>query len=188
AGVLFSLTTTAQIDAFLTNGANVTIPAGQTTAPVITVTIADDVVYEQSEDLVLAISTPVNATMGTDSATGVILDESNDPANPGSNTEGDKPTVSVSDASADEGSNLVHTVTLSNPTEVPVSYPFAITDGSATAGDDYSNAPVFSDGVVLNTDGSITIPAGVTNFTVSYPALNDDLDELNEPTKAYLFK
>ncbi|MFP3836229.1 hypothetical protein, partial [Chryseobacterium sp. SIMBA_028] len=41
---------------------------------------------------------------------------------------------------------------------------------------------VFSDGVVSNTDGSITIPAGVTNFTVSYPALNDDLDELNETT------
>ncbi|MFP3457407.1 hypothetical protein R0J89_14235, partial [Psychrobacter sp. SIMBA_152] len=159
--VLVSLTTTAQIDAFLTNGANVTIPAGQTTAPVITVTIADDVVYEQSEDLVLAISTPVNATIGTDSATGVILDESNDPANPGSNTEGDKPTVSVSDASADEGSNLVHTVTLSNPTEVPVSYPFAISPDTATEGVDYDNTDIdFSEGVVLNPDGTITIPAG----------------------------
>ena len=116
AGVVVSLTTATQIQDFLANGASVTIPAGQTAAPVITVTIADDVVYEQSEDLVLAISTPVNATIGTNSATGVILDESNDPANPGSNTEGDKPVVTVSAATADEGSNLVHTVTLSNPT------------------------------------------------------------------------
>uniref|UniRef100_UPI0036D2E263 Calx-beta domain-containing protein n=1 Tax=Psychrobacter sp. R86515 TaxID=3093855 RepID=UPI0036D2E263 len=182
-GVVVSLTTATQIQDFLANGASVTIPAGETAAPVITVTIADDVVYEQSEDLVLEIGSPVNATIGTNSATGVILDESNDPANPGSNTEGDKPVVSVSDATTDEGGDLVHTVTLSNPTEVAVSYPFAITDGSATtATGDYSNAPVFSDGVVLNTDGSITIPAGVTNFTVSYPALNDDLDELNETT------
>ncbi|MCG3879282.1 Calx-beta domain-containing protein, partial [Psychrobacter sp. Ps6] len=181
-GVVVSLTTSAQIQDFLTNGANVTIPAGQTTAPVITVTIADDVVYEQTEDLVLEISTPVNATIGTDSATGVILDESNDPANPGSNTEGDKPVVSVSDASADEGGILTHTVTLSNPTEVAVSYPFVISDDTATVGSDYDNAPVFSNGVVLNADGTITIPAGVTSFTVSYPALNDDLDELTETT------
>ncbi|MEL0621300.1 hypothetical protein, partial [Psychrobacter proteolyticus] len=102
-GVVVSLTTATQIDTFLTNGASVTIPAGETAAPVITVTIADDVVYEQSEDLVLEIGSPVNATIGTNSATGVILDESNDPANPGSNTEGDKPVVSVSDATTDEG-------------------------------------------------------------------------------------
>ncbi|MCP5916088.1 hypothetical protein NL317_29130, partial [Klebsiella pneumoniae] len=86
-------TTATQIQDFLANGASITIPAGQMAAPVITVTVADDVIYEQSEDLVLAISNPVNATIGTNSATGVILDESNDHANPGSNTEGDKPVV-----------------------------------------------------------------------------------------------
>ncbi|MBF2720911.1 hypothetical protein IP510_13595, partial [Psychrobacter sp. NG254] len=110
AGVLVSLTTTTQIQDFLANGASVTIPAGQMAAPVITVTIADDVVYEQSENLILDIAIPTNsptpATVGTGTATGVILDESNDPANPGSNTEGDKPTVTVSAATADEGSNL----------------------------------------------------------------------------------
>ncbi|MFP3457457.1 hypothetical protein R0J89_14490, partial [Psychrobacter sp. SIMBA_152] len=134
------------IQAFLTNGATVTIPAGSTSAPAITVTVIDDVVYERSEDLVLNIaiptSSPTAATVGTGSTTGVILDEdqrvnTNNPNNPDDVTDevdGDKPVVSVSDATTDEGGDLVHTVTLSNPTEVPVSYPFAITDGSATAG------------------------------------------------------
>ncbi|MEL0620464.1 Calx-beta domain-containing protein, partial [Psychrobacter proteolyticus] len=194
AGVVVTLDNLTDIQAFLTNGATVNIPAGSLSAPAITVTVIDDVVYERSEDLVLNIaiptSSPTAATIGTGSTTGVILDEdqrvnTNNPNNPDDVTDevdGDKPVVSVSDAQADEGGDLIHTVTLSNPTEVPVSYPFAITDGSATAGGDYSNAPVFSDGVVLNTDGSITIPAGVTSFTVSYPASNDDLDELNETT------
>ncbi|MCP6576611.1 hypothetical protein NL496_28345, partial [Klebsiella pneumoniae] len=67
AGVVVSLTTATQIQDFLANGASITIPAGQMAAPVITVTVADDVIYEQSEDLVLAISNPVNATIGTNS-------------------------------------------------------------------------------------------------------------------------
>ena len=102
----------------------------------------------------------------------------------GSNTEGDKPVVSVSDAQANEGSSLIHTVTLSNPTSVAVSYPFSLSPGSATDGDDYnSNAITFSNGVTYNaTTGSISIPAGITDFTVSYPALTDSIDELTETT------
>ena len=184
----------SDIQAFLTNGATVNIPAGSLSAPAITVTVIDDLVYEQSEDLVLNIAvdanSPTPATVGTGTATGVILDEdqrvnTNNPNNPddvNDEVDGDKPVVTVSAATADEGSNLVHTVTLSNPTEVAVSYPFAITDGSATVGSDYDNAPVFSAGVVLNADGTITIPAGVTSFTVSYPTTDDATDELNETT------
>ncbi|MFP3454530.1 hypothetical protein R0K30_23305, partial [Bacillus sp. SIMBA_154] len=78
---------------------------------------------------------------------------------------------------------LVHTVTLSNPTEVPVSYPFAISPDTATEGVDYDNTDIdFSEGVVLNPDGTITIPAGVTSFTVSYPTADDVTDELAETT------
>ncbi|EBU7206866.1 hypothetical protein DKU93_24080, partial [Salmonella enterica subsp. enterica serovar Enteritidis] len=194
AGVEVTLDKLSDIQAFLTNGATVNIPAGSLSAPAITVTVIDDLVYEQSEDLVLNIAvdanSPTPATVGTGTATGVILDEdqrvnTNNPNNPddvNDEVDGDKPVVTVSAATADEGSNLVHTVTLSNPTEVAVSYPFAITDGSATVGSDYDNAPVFSAGVVLNADGTITIPAGVTSFTVSYPTTDDATDELNETT------
>ncbi|RVU80683.1 hypothetical protein EOL70_31100, partial [Leucothrix sargassi] len=194
AGVVVTLDKLSDIQAFLTNGATVSIPAGSLSAPAITVTVIDDVVYEQSEDLVLNIAvdanSPTPATVGTGTATGVILDEdqrvnTNNPNNPddvNDEVDGDKPVVTVSDASADEGGDLVHTVTLSNPTEVPVSYPFAITDGTATVGSDYDNAPVFSAGVVLNLDGTITVPAGVTSFTVSYPTTDDATDELAETT------
>ncbi|MBF2720909.1 hypothetical protein IP510_13585, partial [Psychrobacter sp. NG254] len=197
-GVVVTLDKLSDIQTFLDDGATVNIPAGSLSAPAITVTVIDDVVYERSENLILDIaiptSSPTPATLGTSTATGVILDEdqrvnTNNPNNPddvNDELDGDKPTVTVSAASADEGSNLVHTVTLSNPTEVAVSYPFAITDGSAVAGSDYDSAtpPVFSvPGIVYDAiTGTITIPAGVTSFTVSYPALNDDLDELAETT------
>src|SRR5699024_4728024 len=72
AGVEITLSTTAQIQDFLTNGTSVKIPAGSTSAPVITITVVDDNVYETSEDLVLDISNAVNATIGTSSATGTI--------------------------------------------------------------------------------------------------------------------
>ncbi|MGE6431708.1 beta strand repeat-containing protein, partial [Psychrobacter sp. NPDC078459] len=74
-GIVVTLGTQAQIQDFLTNGASVKIAAGQTKAPVITITVADDDVYERSEDLVLDISNAQNATIGTDSATGSIVDE-----------------------------------------------------------------------------------------------------------------
>ncbi|MEG9305041.1 Ig-like domain-containing protein, partial [Psychrobacter celer] len=66
-GIVVTLGTQAEIQDFLTNGASVKIAAGSTKAPVITITVADDDVYEQSEDLVLDISNAQNATIGTDS-------------------------------------------------------------------------------------------------------------------------
>ncbi|MGE6325369.1 VCBS domain-containing protein, partial [Psychrobacter sp. NPDC078370] len=185
-GTEITLSTQAQIQDFLTNGASVKIAAGQTKAPVITITVADDDVYERSEDLVLDISNAQNATIGTDSATGSIVDESDDPNDPGANTEGDKPTVSVGDAVATEGGNLVHQVTVNGETtQADVTYDFNLADGStnpAIAGSDYTNAPVFSNGVINNGDGTITVPAGVTDFTVTYPSLTDNILENDETT------
>ncbi|MGV3653644.1 MAG: Ig-like domain-containing protein, partial [Noviherbaspirillum sp.] len=48
----------------------------------------------------------------------------------------------------------------------------------ATAGD--YGTPTFSNGVVLNGDGTITVPAGVTGFTVTVPTVDDLLYETNE--------
>ena len=186
-GTAVFLSNTTDIQAFLTNGDSVKIPAGSTNAPVINFTVTDDTSYEQSEALVLNISNPTNATVGTASATGTILDESNDPLNPAANTEGDKPTVSVSDASAIEGNNLVHTVTVNGSTEAAVTYPFSLTNGTATEGVDYDGNPatdiIFSGGVTYNSATStITVPAGITSFTVTYPTTDDGIDEDNETT------
>ncbi|MGL5523208.1 MAG: type I secretion C-terminal target domain-containing protein, partial [Aeromonas veronii] len=53
-------------------------------------------------------------------------------------------------------------------------------DGSAEAGKDYGSA-VFSHGVTYNAaTGQISVPAGVTSFTVSFPTIDDTIDEANE--------
>ncbi|MEG9304887.1 VCBS domain-containing protein, partial [Psychrobacter celer] len=185
-GTEITLSTQAQIQDFLTNGASVKIAAGQIKAPVITITVADDDVYERSEDLVLDISNTQNATIGTDSATGTILDED---AADGTSQEGDKPTVTVGDATATEGDTLVHQVTVNGDTQADVTYDFVINDGSATeATGDYSSDPadiVFSNPNIVYDPvaGTITVPAGVTDFTVSYPTSNDNILENDETTE-----
>jgi Calx-beta domain len=69
----------------------------------ITVPITNDTVYEPGETLYVNLSAPSNATIADGLGIGTIID--NDPV----------PTVSsVTAASATEGGNLVHTVTLSN--------------------------------------------------------------------------
>ncbi|WP_299249990.1 hypothetical protein, partial [uncultured Aquimarina sp.] len=96
-------------------------------------------------------------TVGGESGTGTIQD----PADP--------TVASVSSPTVTEGTDLVHTITLSGSTPQPVTYPFVLADGSAVAPGDYTNAPVFSDpGIVYDSvNGTITVPAGVTDFTVT---------------------
>ncbi|UEC25572.1 hypothetical protein LK453_00005, partial [Psychrobacter sanguinis] len=181
-GEAVTLSTQAQIQNFFEKGDKVTIPAGSTQASAIIITVVDDTVYEKSEDMVLEISRPVNAVLGQASDKATILDED---ATDGTPNDGDKPTVTVSGASAVEGDILVHKVTLSHTTQTEVSYPFELKDGSAKAGEDYSNTPTptFSNGVTYDpVAGTITVPAGVTEFTVSYPTTADNIDESDETT------
>ncbi|WP_082794109.1 VCBS domain-containing protein, partial [Psychrobacter phenylpyruvicus] len=175
-GTQVTLGDQAAIEAFLTNGDSIKIPAGETAAPAIIVTVVDDDIYEVSEDMVLEIGNPENATIGTPSATGVILDENNG--------DDDKPTITVEDAEIVEGSSLVHTVTLDKATDAPVSYDLVLEDGTAVVGEDYDNTLTFSNGVTYDaTTGQITIPAGVTEFTVTYPTISDNEIEYDETTK-----
>ncbi|WP_201595491.1 VCBS domain-containing protein [Psychrobacter fulvigenes] len=180
-----TITDSAAIQALLngTTTLQVKVPAGSTAAPKITVIVKDDAIYEDSEQLSFVIDSADNADIDSTVATGTIYDED---AADGTPQEGDKPTVSVGDAVATEGGDLVHQVTVNGETtQADVTYEFNLADGStnpATAGSDYTNAPVFSNGVINNGDGTITVPAGVTDFTVSYPTLNDSILENDETT------
>ncbi|MEZ0209753.1 MAG: beta strand repeat-containing protein, partial [Methylophilus sp.] len=105
--------------------------------------------------------------------TGVIVD--NDKATvvtvePGQPGTGDDSVV--------EGNNLVYTVTLSATTNVPTTYTYTLGGGTASTAD-YGTA-VFSNGVVLNANGTINVPAGVSSFTVTVPTVDDTIVELNE--------
>jgi hypothetical protein len=88
---------------------------------------------------------------------------------------------SVGDAREAEGDVLVHTVTLSGPTSNPTTYSFALTGGTATEGADFTSVPQFSDGVTYDpVTGTITVPAGVTSFTVSVLSVDDIVAEADE--------
>ncbi|MBL0604295.1 retention module-containing protein [Aeromonas dhakensis] len=89
---------------------------------------------------------------------------------------------SVSSESAAEGGNLLHTVTLSDATQEATQYDFGI-KGSGTnpaSSLDWGTAQ-FSNGVTYNSaTGKITVPAGVSSFTVTIPTVDDRLVEANE--------
>ncbi|MBL0731034.1 immunoglobulin-like domain-containing protein [Piscinibacter sp. HJYY11] len=139
------------------------------TSQTVTVSIAEDTIFEGSETFTVNLSTPSNATIADGQGVATITD--NDAA----------PTVAtVSAADATEGSNIVHTVTLSNPSATATTYTLSLGGGTATGGGvDYTSAltnAAFSNGVTIS-GGTITVPAGVTSFTVTVPTIQDTIDE-----------
>ncbi|WP_218189112.1 S-layer family protein, partial [Pseudomonas sp. PA1(2017)] len=148
----------------------VTVPAGVTSFTVSVPTI-NDTVAEPTETFSL--------TVGGKTGTATIID--NDAA----------PTVSTVSAAVDstggqvdEGDNAVFTVSLSNASSTPTTFSLALNPGTATAGNDYNavlNNQSFSNGVVYNAiTGQVTVPAGVTSFTVTVPTINDTVFEPTE--------
>jgi hypothetical protein len=90
--------------------------------------------------------------------------------------------VSVGDATEWEGDALTHLVTLSTTADRALSYPFSVTDVTATANVDYNLSNVtFTNGVTYDVNtGLITVPANVLTFEVTFPGLTDLIDELDE--------
>ncbi|PJN85732.1 RTX toxin, partial [Bacillus velezensis] len=94
----------------------------------------------------------------------------------------DPSAANPNDVSATEGDALSFTVKLSNASSSATSFDFVLKDGTATS-DDYGSA-TFSNGVTYDAaTGKITVPAGVTSFTVSVPTTNDTADEADETVK-----
>ena len=81
------------------------------------------------------------------------------------------PTLNVADARVEEGTDatLDFVVTLSRVATGPVTVAYATTDGSATAGADYTTA-----------SGTLTFVPGTTEQRVSVPVLNDAVDDGGE--------
>lgn len=94
------------------------------------------------------------------------------------------PTLSVGNASTIEGGNAVFTVSLSAPSSTPQTYSLALSDGTATQGQDYANTleVSFDNGgtwaAVLN--GQVVLPAGQTGFLTRVPTLDDNVTEATE--------
>ena len=150
-------TATAGTDYTAASG-TLTFSAGQTSKTV-TVNTLSDTSAESDETFTLTLSNPSGAAIADGQATGTIAEVA--AATP--------PALSVADATSDEGETLVFTVTLDVASDAEVTVDYATSDGTATAGQDYTAA-----------SGTLTFAAGQTSKTVSVSALSDTADEADE--------
>ena len=130
----------------------------------INVPILADTVVEPSETFTVTLSKPSGATIAGATATGTITD---------SNTVAAAPTVSIADLAVTEGNgahaHFMFTATLDKASATPVSVSYATSNGTATAGVDYTAA-----------SGTITFAPGVTTQTVHVDIIGDTVVEPNE--------
>jgi hypothetical protein len=80
-----------------------------------------------------------------------------------------------------EGESAVFKVVLSNASPHSNTYALQLKSGTATLGEDFTDELTLSNGVTYDpSTGLITVPAGVTEFTVTVPTIDDDLVEDTE--------
>ena len=148
-------------DYTLANG-TLTINAGATSGTITIAGIVDDSLDEANETVVVTLSSPSNATLGTDSVhTYTITDNDNAPVV-------DFNTTSSSGAESVSSKDI--TVDLSAATAQDVTVNYTVTGTATGSGTDYTLA-----------NGTLTISAGGTSGTITIAGIvDDDLDEDNE--------
>src|SRR5262249_32445492 len=124
----------------------------------VTVNVIGDVTYEGTEQFVVKLSAPTNATLADTQADGIIGDD-------------DFPTVTAASASvADSGTTaLAFTLSMPNPSVQPVTVNYATANGTALAGSDYTAA-----------SGSVTFAPGQTTAAVVVSVLGETYLEADE--------
>ena len=129
------------------------------------VPITDDTNYEGDEAFTLNLASPTGgASLGAPSTASVTITE-NDPVPAAGSLQFTGASYSV----AENGSAIVITVSRTGGSFGTVTIDYATTDGSATAGNDYTA-----------TSGILTFADGVTSQTFSVPIIDDSNYEGNE--------
>ncbi|MFL5328736.1 MAG: SdrD B-like domain-containing protein [Gemmataceae bacterium] len=157
------------------NGRPVTIPANSTSLLVRVATIAD-LIAEPNETFNLSGVTFSGSVTAINPGVGTIIDD--DPA----------PTVTINAGTSTEGTPIVFSLSLSNPSSTPTVLDLTVTDNTATAGLDYTNT---SFGYSIDGGASwlpgggpsgtqVTIPAASAGILVRVTTLDDTIDEPNE--------
>jgi ELWxxDGT repeat protein len=131
------------------------------TSVTIAVNVLGDVAGEADEGFSVVLGSPVNVVIGDGIGLGTIL---NDDTMAG---------ISISDVTLTEGNTgttpALFAVRLAFPTAGPVTVGYATSNGSAKAGSDY-----------MGVQGTLTIPAGSTQQTLSVAVLGEIAAEPNE--------
>jgi hypothetical protein len=149
-----------------TDGADYTSTSGTLTfsatetSKTVTITVLADTLDEHDETVLLNLSSARHGTIGDGQGVGTVTD--NDPP----------PTAQFSASSytvAEDGVNATITVTLSAASGKTVTVYYATSNGTATAGTDYTT-----------TTGSVVFDPGQTSKTFTVPILDDTTDEWDE--------
>ena len=161
-------TATPGTDYVAISGGSLTFPA-RTALQEITVSVRGDTVVEPDETVVVSLSSPVNAPIGTGTGTGTIAnDDVSDPP-----PVDDAPSLSIDSPSVAEGDDdmvsLTFTVTLSPASSAQVTVDYVVT-GTAASGTDYAAI----------TGGTLTFPPGTTSRTITVSVMGDVLNEGDE--------
>ena len=134
--------------------------SGQT-QKTISITVHGDTLPEPSERFRVVLFDPINASIRDGEGIGTIENDDEAPVS-----------ISINDVTVAESAGTASfTITQSAVSTQDTRVEYTTTDGTATAGSDYTSA---SPGAVA------TIPAGSTSTTVSIPILEDDVDEADE--------
>ena len=141
-------------DYTLANG-TLSISAGATSGIITIGSIADDSLDEVNETIILTLSSPNNATLGSDSVhTYTINDNDNEPVVDFETT---------SSSGAESVSSKVITVDLSAASGQNVTVNYVVTGTATGSGTDYTLA-----------NGTLTINAGSTSGTITIAGIRDD--------------
>ena len=137
------------------------------TSKIVSVGLNGDTMVELNEQFTLNLSNAVNATVAKATATGTIVNDDIDPS------PATPPKVSIADLAVTEGNgehaHFMFTVTLDKASATPVSVGYATSNGTATAGVDYTADA-----------GTVAFAPGVTTQTVHVGILGDTAIEPNE--------
>ena len=140
----------------------VTISAGATTGTITISDIVDDLLDESNETIIITLSNPTNATLGSNTVHTLTINDNDDP-----------PVIDfdLTSSSGDEANSSKEvTINLSAPSIQDVTVNYAITGTATGSGTDFTLE-----------DGSLTISAGATSGTITIGNIADDsLDESNE--------
>ncbi len=144
----------------------VTITAGNTTATV-TITARDDTRDEPDETVIVTLGTPTGTpptgTLGSSTqATGTIEDTDSEPV----------VSIAATTSSADEGQNLVFTVTVTPESGKEITVPYTVQGGTSNP----AAAADFTGGAAR----TLTIPANSSTGTITIVTATDALDENDE--------